>query len=64
MTKLKQYESNSDIRCSIYEAFILKNNLTDAFDKYIEPKYVYKEEVNHNQLNLFPELNLNFGKKE
>ena len=64
MTNLKKYESDANVRCSLYEAFILKHNLTDSFNQYIEPKYQYSEQSDTNQLNLFPELNLNFGKKE
>jgi hypothetical protein len=39
MTKLKKYESDTNVKCKLYENFIVSSRLTKKFDSFIESKY-------------------------
>lgn len=67
MTKLKKYESDSNIKCKLYENFIVSNGLTKDFDSFIESKYSLTEETgieSKDQLLLFLEEDKNAKDKD
>jgi hypothetical protein len=39
LTKLKKYESDTNLKCKLYENFIVSQGLTKKFDSFIESKY-------------------------
>lgn len=58
MTKLKKYESDSNVKCKLYENFIVSSGLTKKFDSFIESKYSIIEGTgveSKDQLLLFSE---------
>lgn len=62
MTKLKKYESDTNLKCKLYENFIISSGLTKKFDSFIESKYMITEDTgieSKDQLLLFSEEDKN-----
>jgi hypothetical protein len=62
LTKLKKYESDSSIKCKLYENFIVTSGLTKKFDSFIESKYAIVDGVgveSKDQLYLFSNKGIN-----
>lgn len=62
MTKLKKYESDTNLKCKLYENFIISSGLTKKFDSFIESKYRITEDTGieaKDQLLLFSEEDKN-----